>query len=171
MGRRGGRAASGCYLSWSSSCSSFDASATPQTGEAAATASTNPPAKAPPTARANTPFQPRCKIQRHSEPQTIGTHIFEGGQPRTLWANAFQTDTENPPPCRPGPYVGTAEFSFCSPRGGARPGFGYPPTTGCIVPGGGPEGPAALPTPGPLSRKILESATPTFSPSLEANAE
>ena len=87
MGRRGGQAAFGCYLSGSSYSSHFDVSATPPAGEKL-------PPRQPPTPQhdnsdnsKSNPISKSDMIRRNPEKQILLGQKFEGGEQRILWAN------------------------------------------------------------------------------------
>lgn len=120
MGRRGGQAAFGCYLSLSSCSSNFDVSATSPSGEKL------PPLQ-PPTLpqrqlrqqQEQTRFSIRNNQMKFRDTEPTGNK-FEGGEQRILWENTFKKEIENQSTCRPCRYVGTAEFSFFPQMGGAH---------------------------------------------------
>lgn len=139
---------------------------------------TPPPGKLPPLQpptlqqrhlrqQEQTPFQLRCNQTPFRDTDDWDTNSREGNKEH-FGKTRFKRKSKNRSPCRPGRYVGTAEFSFFSQMGGAHPWLWIPAHR---IVSGVEEGSAALPTPGPLPRKILESAIPKFNPSLEANTE
>lgn len=95
-----------------------------------------PSSKGTSDSKSKHPFPTKMQSNTIPSHRQLG-HKFEGGEPRTLWANAFQKDTENPSPCRPGRYVGTAEYSLFSRGEECAPSFGYPPARQLHYPRGG----------------------------------
>ena len=164
--RRGGQAASGCYLSWSCTCSSnFDVRAASPTGRSRRTANTS--SMATDSNKASTPVLKQTQSHQIQTTEPKGTQIRGRGTKNALGKRIERGHWKSP--CR---YLGTAEFSFFFQMG--RTPVALDPPVNCmawpLLPGGQGLSRSAHHS-APQPRKILEFGHPKFNHSIEKNSE